>query len=65
MRNLSDRSTTLKPAPRAPSSAQLVVVEGRGMGQKFRIDASATIGRSPDASVMLDDPEVKAAYLGG
>ncbi len=43
-------------------AAQLTVVEGRAAGRKFKIDATATIGRSPDAAVMLDDPEVSRLH---
>jgi hypothetical protein len=44
---------------RHPSSAlRLTVVEGATVGQEFKCDGTATIGRSPEASVLVDDPGV-------
>ncbi len=43
-------------------AGQLTVLEGRVAGRKFKIEDSATIGRSPDASVMLDEPEVSRIH---
>jgi signal transduction histidine kinase/CheY-like chemotaxis protein len=41
---------------RTPSSAvRLTVVEGPAVGQEFKVDGVATIGRAPDATVMVDD----------
>ncbi|HWA76190.1 MAG TPA: response regulator [Polyangiaceae bacterium] len=57
------RATTLDQTVRtARLVAQLTVVEGRAAGRKFKIEGSATIGRSPDAAVMLDDPEVSRIH---
>jgi len=43
-------------------TGQLTVLEGRVTGRKFKVDDVATIGRSPDASIMLDDPEVSRLH---
>ncbi|MGC4089817.1 MAG: response regulator [Polyangiaceae bacterium] len=62
-KNPSDTSKTLDRMPRvARVSGQLTVLEGRVTGRKFKIHDQATIGRSPDASVMLDDPEISRLH---
>jgi two-component system cell cycle sensor histidine kinase/response regulator CckA len=38
------------------------VVEGPSAGQEFKIDGAATIGRSPEATVMVDDPGVSRLH---
>jgi signal transduction histidine kinase/ActR/RegA family two-component response regulator len=43
-------------------AGQLTVLEGRVTGRKFKVEDAATIGRSPDASVMLDEPEVSRLH---
>lgn len=56
-------SVTLDRIPRITRVAgQLTVLEGRVAGRKFKIEDTATIGRSPDASVMLDEPEVSRIH---
>ena len=46
----------------APTSVRLTVVEGPAIGQEFKIDGVATIGRSPDATVMVDDAGVSRLH---
>jgi two-component system cell cycle sensor histidine kinase/response regulator CckA len=53
---------TIDPARVAPTAVRLTVVEGAAIGQEFRIDDTATIGRSPDATVMVDDPGVSRLH---
>jgi two-component system, cell cycle sensor histidine kinase and response regulator CckA len=53
---------TLDHARAAPSAIRLTVVEGPAIGQEFKIEGLATIGRSPDASVMVDDPGVSRLH---
>ncbi|MES1187335.1 MAG: ATP-binding protein [Myxococcales bacterium] len=45
-----------------PTSVRLTVVEGPAIGQEFKIDGVATIGRSPDATVMVDDAGVSRLH---
>ncbi|HXK20051.1 MAG TPA: ATP-binding protein, partial [Polyangiaceae bacterium] len=45
-----------------PSAVRLAVVEGPAVGQEFKIEGSATIGRSPEATVMVDDPGVSRLH---
>jgi S-DNA-T family DNA segregation ATPase FtsK/SpoIIIE len=55
---------TLDGQPRAsPSAVRLSVVEGPTIGQEFKIEGVATIGRSPDATVMVDDPGVSRLHV--
>jgi len=42
--------------------AQLTVIEGRNAGRRFKVDGLATIGRSPDSTVMLDDTEISRQH---
>lgn len=58
----ADASLTPFPGARASTAYQIVVLEGSGAGQKFRLDGSVTLGRSPDATIMLDDPEVSRLH---
>lgn len=53
---------TLDFARSAPGAVRLTVVEGPAIGQEFKIDGNATIGRSPDATVMVDDPGVSRLH---
>jgi len=46
----------------APTAVRLTVVEGPAIGQEFKIDGVATIGRSPDATVMVDDVGVSRLH---
>ena len=46
----------------APTSVRLTVVEGPAIGQEFKIDGLATVGRSPEATVMIDDPGVSRVH---
>jgi signal transduction histidine kinase/CheY-like chemotaxis protein len=41
---------------------QLTVVEGRSAGRRFKIEGIASIGRSPDSIVMLDDTEISRQH---
>jgi two-component system, cell cycle sensor histidine kinase and response regulator CckA len=47
----------------AASAVRLTVVEGPAVGQEFKIDGAATIGRSPEATVMVDDPGVSRLHV--
>jgi signal transduction histidine kinase/CheY-like chemotaxis protein len=53
---------TLDNARSTGSAVRLTVVEGPAIGQEFKVDGTATIGRSPDASVMVDDPGVSRLH---
>lgn len=53
---------TLDHARAAPDAVRITVVEGPAVGQEFKIDGLATVGRSPDASVMVDDPGVSRLH---
>lgn len=53
---------TLDFARSSPSTVRLTVVEGPAVGQEFKIEGAATIGRSPDATVMVDDPGVSRLH---
>ncbi|MDF3068201.1 MAG: multi-sensor hybrid histidine kinase [Polyangiaceae bacterium] len=53
---------TIDFARNAPSAVRLTVVEGPTVGQEFKLDGAATIGRSPDATVMVDDPGVSRLH---
>jgi two-component system, cell cycle sensor histidine kinase and response regulator CckA len=53
---------TIEYARSAPSAVRLTVVEGPTVGQEFKLDGAATIGRSPDATVMVDDPGVSRLH---
>lgn len=53
---------TLDNARQLPTTVRVTVVEGPAVGQEFRIDGAATIGRSPDATVMVDDPGVSRLH---
>ena len=48
--------------PSSPGAVRLSVVEGPTIGQEFKIEGVATIGRSPDATVMVDDPGVSRLH---
>jgi two-component system, cell cycle sensor histidine kinase and response regulator CckA len=53
---------TIDHARGAPGAVRLSVVEGPTVGQEFKLDGAATIGRSPDATVMVDDPGVSRLH---
>ncbi|HYJ07726.1 MAG TPA: ATP-binding protein [Polyangiaceae bacterium] len=53
---------TLEHARNAGCAVRLTVVEGPAVGQEFKVDGAATIGRSPDATVMVDDPGVSRLH---
>lgn len=61
MRETDRALTPLVGDPILPQ-AQLIVLEGESVGQKFRLEGSTTIGRSPDASIVLADPEVSRIH---
>ena len=60
MNDLARRTSDF--ARSAPGAVRLTVVEGPAVGQEFKLDGSATIGRSPDATVMVDDPGVSRLH---
>jgi two-component system cell cycle sensor histidine kinase/response regulator CckA len=53
---------TIDQARDASGAVRLTVVEGSAVGQEFKIDSAATIGRSPDATVMIDDPGISRLH---
>lgn len=53
---------TMDQTRQVPGAIRLSVVEGPALGQEFKIDALATIGRSPEATVMIDDPGVSRLH---
>jgi two-component system, cell cycle sensor histidine kinase and response regulator CckA len=53
---------TLERVSHVGDSAMLVVVGGSFKGRRFKIDSATTLGRSPVATVMLDDPEVSRLH---
>src|SRR3954462_3435736 len=57
-----DARRTLDNTRSPPTSVRLTVVEGPAIGQEFKIEGVATIGRSPDATVMVDDPGVSRLH---
>ncbi len=60
---MSDPARKTLDQGRKPNGAvRLSVIEGPGLGQEFKLDGSATVGRSPDASVMIDDPGVSRLH---
>jgi signal transduction histidine kinase/ActR/RegA family two-component response regulator len=60
---MSDTARRTLDNPRSPpTSVRLTVVEGPAIGQEFKIDGVATIGRSPDATVMVDDAGVSRLH---
>jgi two-component system, cell cycle sensor histidine kinase and response regulator CckA len=46
----------------AGASAKFTVIEGRAKGRRFKVDQSATVGRSSEATIMLEDPEVSRMH---
>jgi signal transduction histidine kinase/CheY-like chemotaxis protein len=62
MKASTERVPTVDETSRAGTAAQLTIIEGRATGRKFKVTESAIIGRSPDAGVMLDDPEVSRLH---
>jgi two-component system, cell cycle sensor histidine kinase and response regulator CckA len=61
--SLSDPAPrTLDPARNVTGAVRLTVIEGPAIGQEFKIESNATIGRSPDATVMVDDPGVSRLH---
>lgn len=60
MNDLARRTLDFARSP--PGTVRLTVVEGPAVGQEFKIDGAATIGRSPDATVMVDDPGVSRLH---
>jgi len=53
---------TLEHVTRQISAAQVTVLEGCARGARFKVSESATIGRSPDATIMLDDAEISRLH---
>lgn len=43
-------------------AVRLIVVEGPALGQEFKFDGSATIGRSPEATAVVDDVGVSRLH---
>jgi two-component system cell cycle sensor histidine kinase/response regulator CckA len=62
MTSRREPSLTVEHQPSVGSAVQLTVAEGRERGTRFKVTDSATIGRSPDATIMLDDPEVSRLH---
>ena len=54
---------TIDHARGMPTAVRLTVVEGPAIGQEFKVDGIATVGRSPDATVMIDDPGVSRLHV--
>lgn len=61
-RSLPEPIPTLERVVNVGGVAQLLVVGGCGEGRRFKIEGAATLGRSPDAAVMLEDPEVSRLH---
>jgi signal transduction histidine kinase/CheY-like chemotaxis protein len=55
-------TVTLEHTTRSGSAAQITVLEGCAKGARFKVTGSATIGRSPDATIMLDDAEISRLH---
>lgn len=55
-------ATTLERVSNVGGSALLVAIGGPFEGRRFKIDAVVTLGRSPVATVMIDDPEVSRLH---
>jgi signal transduction histidine kinase/ActR/RegA family two-component response regulator len=53
---------TLDQGKKPSGAVRLSVIEGPGVGQEFKLDSAATLGRSPEASVMIDDPGVSRVH---
>lgn len=53
---------TLDNARQTPNAVRVTVVEGPAVGQEFKVEGVATVGRSPDATVMVDDPGVSRLH---
>jgi two-component system cell cycle sensor histidine kinase/response regulator CckA len=53
---------TIDHSRQSPTAVRVTVVDGPAVGQEFKVDGVATIGRSPDASVMIDDPGVSRLH---
>jgi two-component system, cell cycle sensor histidine kinase and response regulator CckA len=53
---------TIDNARQTPTTVRVTVVEGPAVGQEFKVDGVATVGRSPDATVMVDDPGVSRLH---
>jgi len=53
---------TLDQGGAAGASAKFTVVEGRAKGRRYKVAQSATIGRSADATIVLEDPEISRLH---
>jgi signal transduction histidine kinase/CheY-like chemotaxis protein len=62
MEQPKDPIATLEHVTRLGTAAQVTVLEGCARGARFRVSESATIGRSPDATIMLDDAEISRLH---
>lgn len=62
MDRIAESVATLDPVMKPGSAVQITVVEGCARGARFKISGSATIGRSPDATIMLDDAEISRLH---
>ncbi len=58
----SDVIPTLDQSNAASASAKFTVIEGRAKGRRYKVTKTATIGRSPEATIMLEDPEVSRLH---
>jgi len=57
-----DPIPTQEHVPRPGAAAQLTVLEGCARGARFKVSESATLGRSPDATIMLEDAEISRLH---
>ncbi len=53
-----DESRTLECASQSVFEAQLTVISGPSVGRRYRVGTETTIGRSSQASIVVDDAEV-------
>ena len=62
MDEIKEPIATQEHVPRPGAAAQLTVLEGCARGARFKVSESATLGRSPDATIMLDDAEISRLH---
>jgi signal transduction histidine kinase len=60
MRNAPPTPAQLESGQRAV--AQLTIVHGPGVGQRFNVDSGVIIGRSPDVQIVIDHEDVSRAH---
>ena len=59
----SQSNSTAEHVPNHASSAQITVVEGAAKGARFRITGTTTVGRSPEATVVIEDAGVSRLHV--